>query len=72
VRTDAGGLRRRRLGVPARRTRLPRAAAVNAALAATLGTTPPLRIHHLPPVRGGQDAAYDWIAREAQPSRAER
>jgi predicted DCC family thiol-disulfide oxidoreductase YuxK len=48
------------------------AAALNAALAAALGTTLPLRIYPLPLVRGGQDAAYDWIARDAQPSHAER
>jgi predicted DCC family thiol-disulfide oxidoreductase YuxK len=39
------------------------AAAVNAALAAALGTTLPLRIYGLPLVRPAQDAAYDWIAR---------
>jgi predicted DCC family thiol-disulfide oxidoreductase YuxK len=39
------------------------AAAVNAALAAALGTALPLRIYRLPLIRVAQDAAYGWIAR---------
>ena len=39
------------------------AAAVNAALAAALGTALPLRIYGLPFVHSVQDAVYGWIAR---------
>ena len=39
------------------------AAAVNAALAAVLGTWLPVRLYGLPVIQQIQDAAYAWIAR---------
>lgn len=39
------------------------AAALNAALAAALGTALPLRVYRLPGVRRLQDAVYGWVAR---------
>lgn len=39
------------------------AAAVNAALTVSLGTSLPLRVYRLPGVRRLQDAVYAWVAR---------
>ena len=48
---------------PASGGRLRGAEAVNAALAAALGTRLPLAAYRLPGVRRLQDAAYAWVAR---------